>query len=377
MRASPDARPYLIVSASGRALAQSAARQRIPVVVLDLFNDLDTRALASASRACAGRNGRFDRGLLMEAVRELAPRAGFAGLIYGSGLEGRPALLRALAREVEAVGNAPATVAQAKDPARFFPLLDDLDIPHPAVRGTAPPVLDGWLSKRAGGAGGGHVRPAVLGWPRRERRYFQRFQPGRAMSVLFLADGRRAQIVGFNEQWPVVLSARMPFAYGGAIIARDVPPAAEATAVQAADRLTAALGLRGLNGLDFMLDGESVHVVELNPRPTATLDLYDAAAPCGLLARHIDACRGELGEPIRADGLHRAQAIVYAQNTWQVPHGLAWPKWVTDVPASGSTIPASAPICTVHAQAATAQQTRLLAFARREQIHGLTWEQAA
>jgi predicted ATP-grasp superfamily ATP-dependent carboligase len=377
MPASAEARTYLVVSASGRALAQSAARQRILVVVLDLFNDLDTRALARASRACAGRNGRFDRGLLIEAARALAPREGFAGLIYGSGLEGRPALLRALAREVPPAGNAPDTVKQAKDPAQFFPLLDGLGIPHPAVCDAAPSNLEGWLSKRAGGAGGGHVRPAKLGWPRRERRYFQRLQPGRPMSVLFLADGARAQIVGFNEQWPVALSSRAPFAYGGAISTTDVPRAAEATVVRAVDRLTAALGLRGLNGLDFMLDGESASVIELNPRPTATLDLYDTAVPGGLLARHLDACRGELGEPIRIEPLHRAQAIVYAHKTWRVPHDLVWPEWVTDIPAGGSTIPAAAPICTVHAQAATSQQTRLLVFARREQIHSLSWEKAA
>jgi predicted ATP-grasp superfamily ATP-dependent carboligase len=347
------------------------------VVVLDLFNDLDTQALAIASRACAGRNGRFDRALLIEAVRELAPRERCAGLIYGSGLEGRPALLRALAREVPVIGNAPATVAQAKDPAHFFALLDALGIPHPAVRATPPPVLEGWLSKRAGGAGGGHVRPAVLGWPRRERRYFQRFQPGRPMSALFLADGRRACIVGFNEQWPVALSSRIPFAYGGAITTTDLPPAAEATIVQAVDRLTAALGLRGLNGLDFILDGQCAYAIELNPRPTATLDLYDDAALGGLLARHLDACRGELREPIRTSGLHRAQAIVYAQRTWQVPSGLAWPDWVSDIPAGGSSIPAGAPICTVHARAATSRQTRLLAFARRDQIHSLSWEKAA
>jgi predicted ATP-grasp superfamily ATP-dependent carboligase len=268
-------------------------------------------------------------------------------------------------------------VAQAKHPAQFFPLLDALGIPHPAVSAAAPPTLEGWLSRRAGGAGGGHVRPAVLGWPRRERRYFQRFQPGRPMSALFLADGRRARMVGFNEQWPAALSSRVPFAYGGAITTADLPPAAEATIVRAVDRLTAELGLRGLNGLDFMLEGECPHVIELNPRPTATLDLYDDAVRSGLLARHLDACRGELGEPIRSAGLHRAQAIVYAQKTWQVPRGLAWPDWVTDIPAAGSTIPTAAPICTVHAQAATSQQTRLLAFARRDQIHSLSWEKAA
>src|SRR5271169_6803698 len=112
--------PYLVVSASGRALARSADRQGIPVVVLDLFNDVDTRALALASRACAGRNGRFHRGRLLHAARELTPRGGYAGLVYGSGLEGRPALLEALSHHCALRGNSPETVARAKDPEFFF-----------------------------------------------------------------------------------------------------------------------------------------------------------------------------------------------------------------------------------------------------------------
>ena len=46
MQALAEKLPLLLVSASGRALAQSAARAGVPVVVLDLFNDLDARALA-------------------------------------------------------------------------------------------------------------------------------------------------------------------------------------------------------------------------------------------------------------------------------------------------------------------------------------------
>ena len=54
MPASSEQSPLLLVSASARALAQSAARSGLPVVVLDLFNDLDVRALAVASRSVAG-----------------------------------------------------------------------------------------------------------------------------------------------------------------------------------------------------------------------------------------------------------------------------------------------------------------------------------
>ena len=377
MPVSPERQPYLVVSASGRALARSAHLQRIPVVVLDLFNDVDTRAFALASRACAGRHGRFHRAHLLSAARELAPAGGYAGLVYGSGLESRPALLQALARECLLLGNAVGTVARTKDPEFFFPLLDRLEIAHPEVRMTAPKDPQGWLAKRIGGAGGAHVRPAHLGWPGGERRYFQRFQAGRVMSALFLADGARVHVVGFNEQWQAELSRSVRFAYAGAVTLDDVPAAARAAVSRAAARLTGNLGLRGLNGLDFILENGWPYVLELNPRPTATLDLYDEAVSGGLFAQHLQACAGRLEMGAVPQSAARAHAIVYAFGAWRVPVAFDWPDWVTDIPAGGSVISAGAPICTVHARGASAQAARELVLARRAHMQAQSSLKAA
>ena len=368
MPVSPEGQPYLVVSASGRALARSAHRQGIQVVVLDLFDDVDTRAMALASRACAGRRGGFHRSHVLSAVRDLAPAGGYAGLVYGSGLESRPALLRALGRQCTLLGNSVDTVARAKDPEIFFPLLDRLGIAHPEVCMTAPKDLDGWLAKRVGAAGGAHVRPAHLGWPHGEMRYFQQFQPGRVMSALFLADGARAHLVGFNEQWQAMLSRTVRFAYAGAVTVDDLPEAAGAAVWRAAEQLTGSLGLRGVNGLDFILEGDAAYVLELNPRPTATLDLYDEAIPGGLFTQHVQACGGRLEIGAVPHSGARAHAIVYATGAWRVPYAFAWPEWVTDIPGSGSVVAAGAPICTVHARAASAQAARELVRVRREQI---------
>lgn len=93
MPASPDQLPLLLVSASGRALARSAAKSTLRVVVLDLFNDLDVRALAVASRSVAARSGKFDSRRLLAAAQFLCPEDQCGGLVYGSGFEGRTKLL--------------------------------------------------------------------------------------------------------------------------------------------------------------------------------------------------------------------------------------------------------------------------------------------
>jgi predicted ATP-grasp superfamily ATP-dependent carboligase len=376
MRALPENLPLLLVSASGRALAQSAARAGMPVVVLDLFNDLDARALSVASRGVAGRNGKFDSRRLLAAAQEFCPPESCAGLVYGSGLEGRTRLLARLANGRTLFGNPPQTVALLKDPARFFPLLDSLGIVHPEIRFDPPADVAGWLVKRTGGAGGSHVRQARPRHRMRTHRYFQRFQPGRTLSVLFAADGRRARVIGFNEQWTVGVRHCAPYCYGGAASQAPLPQQTQRRIASLLDDLVQASGLIGLNGLDFILAGDKSFVLEINPRPTATIDLYDADVDCGMLALHLRACRGELPK-VSVASVARAHAIVYAAVALRVPVGIEWPEWCTDLPEGGSVIPMGAPVCSVHAHAATSAEARELVLARRSRMEDSLWERAA
>ena len=101
------------------------------MVVLDLYNDLDTRGLALASQAVAGHHGRIDARRLLAAAAELCPPEHCAGLVYGSGLEARTRLLSTLARGRMLFGNTAETGGNAEGPIRCFALLDRLDIAHP------------------------------------------------------------------------------------------------------------------------------------------------------------------------------------------------------------------------------------------------------
>jgi predicted ATP-grasp superfamily ATP-dependent carboligase len=377
MPASPDQLPLLLVSASGRALARSAAKGALPVVVLDLFNDLDVRALAVASRSVAGRSGKFDSRRLLAAAQFLCPAEQCGGLVYGSGFEGRTKLLGKLAQGRTLFGNDPGTVAKLKDPVHFFALLDALGFAHPETRLNPPADVSGWLVKRTGAAGGNHVKPASPRHRARPGRYFQKWQSGRTLSVLFAADGRNARVIGFNEQWTAGIAQCAPFCYGGAVGGIALPAALRARIATLLGRLTRATGLVGLNGLDFILDaGGEPHILEINPRPTATIDLYEADFAQGLLAYHLRACRGELPD-IRQPHRPRAHAIVYAAQALRVPARMPWPQWCTDIPESGSVVPAGAPVCSVHADASSSVQARDMAMARRESMTIVLFRKAA
>ncbi len=360
-----DAPPLLVAAVSGRALAQSARRGGYRATVLDCFADRDTRAAAHQWRTVAAPGSlRLDRRALLDAAAELAPAA---PLVYGSGFEARPGLLSRLAQQHEILGNPPAVVGSVKDPRRFFPLLDGLAIPHPEVRLDPPSSPEGWLVKHGGGAGGTHVQPAGSRPPRRGD-YFQRLEPGRPLSALFLADGRRALILGFNEQWTSRARAGLPYLFGGAVGRVPIPVPVAAHIGDRLDALVAGTGLAGLNGLDFLLDGERWSVLELNPRPTATLDLYDPDYDDGLLHHHIEACRAAL-PPAARTGPARAQGIVHAGAGWRAAPGFAFPSWCRDIPNPGTTIQPGDPVCTVHAEADHPADAIGLVREREQELH--------
>ena len=370
--------PYLIVAASGRQLAQSAARGGHDVVVVDWFADRDTCAAAQAVRRAVSRQElRFDPDTLLQAVEELAPAASCAGLVAGSGLEDAPPLLQHLTLGRRLYGNEAQVVAATKDPARFFPLLDRLGIPHPEVSLRRPPDTCGWLAKRVGGAGGAHVVPAAACGADEDGIYFQRREDGRSLSLLFLANGRRAWIVGCSEQLHADSSLGQPFLFAGVIGGVSLPPAAEDALQAALDALVEEYALVGLNGIDFLLLDDRCSVLELNPRPTAALDCYDADFACGLFDWHLRACGGELPGFAHAPGAARGHAVVYAGARGTVQSDTRFPAWCSDLPQPGTRYAAADPLCTVHASASTPDAVRRLLAQRVAAMQHLLTAEAA
>ena len=364
----PEPFPYLVVAITGRALAASAKRVNLPVVVLDCFADRDACAAAGACRAVAAPQSiRFDQRALLAAARELASPERCMGVVYGSGFEGRPELLSRVSAGRRLFGNSPAVIASVRDPSRFFPLLDRLGMRYPEVSQTVPSDLAGWLVKHSGGAGGAQVRYAdrrALG----KGAYYQRWHPGRTLSALFLADGTRALLLGINEQWHSSTRQDRPFLYGGAAGQIRLPQPVESNLKSGLDALVTATGLVGLNGLDFLLHGDAWSVLEVNPRPTATMELYDPDYPDGLFQWHLRACAGELPERPALSRVSRAHAIVHSAAAWGVSGSYTFPSWCRDLPQPGTRLAIGDPVCTVHAEAADPHQAIALVRQRKETV---------
>jgi uncharacterized protein len=355
-----DGPPYLLVGNSARALARSAARGGYDVHVLDGFADADTALWArSVTRLPWGHGQEIDRvpPEVVEIARSLGP---FQGLVYAAGFESAPYLLNSLSQIWPLSGNSASLVARVKDPEGLSALLQALHIPHPESRRTRPADARHWLCKRIGGAGGGHVRAAEAVGTLGDDEYFQRHVDGRSISALFLANGRRAAVVGFHEQWVNGDADNGFYAYGGACSAHGLSPAMRAAMRAAIERLVAAVGLRGLNGVDFVVEQGAFTLIEINPRPCITLDLYDPDWDEGLFHWHLQACAGRLPGRLPVPGRVRAHRVLYAAHKAVIPAGAIWPDWVTDRPAGPQEVPRGMPVCTIHAEAARTGEARPL-----------------
>lgn len=330
----------------------AAAQVGYQVAALDAFHDAETRRFCAHSMAVKYANGGFDAEDLWQ---KLSLLENITGVVYGSGFENQPELLERIAARYPLLGNDAATVAKTKNPSIFFALLDQLNISHPPVQYT-PPVGGDWLIKAAGGSGGTHIRASGQA---QEGDYFQRKVAGKSVSVLFLADSKSAQIVGFNEQWCAPTLA-MPYRYGGAVSQADLPDSVKAHMAEAAQKLASHLALRGLNSLDFIWSGNAVLTLEINPRLTATFDLYD-----NLFDHHLQACKGVLAAlPVTINA--KAHAIVYAAHHIHIPESFVWPDWVVDIPLHA--VLKNQPLCTVLSSAADAASAKNLAFARVREL---------
>ena len=275
-----------------------------------------------------------------------------AALVLGSGFERLPRLVDELARHFPLAGNNGETIRRVKDPERLAADCAEIGIPHPDIMRQRPADPANWIAKLAGGAGGTHIAPAGAAADE-SGRYFQRLVRGRSLSALFVADRDRAHIVGFSRQWTSPTPGS-PYRYGGAVRLRRYGGATIAAWLTALTRRT---GLVGLCSADFIETGNGpVILIEINPRPGATLDIFDCAET-PLLEAHIRACRGQAFELPRYAGAMASQIAYAGRQIARFP-AIDWPRWTADHQSAGSRIEVGEPICTVFGRGESAAAAR-------------------
>jgi uncharacterized protein len=357
-----EPKTVLIAGASGRALAAAARCSGYKPLVIDFFADDDTRVLAAKMRRVNDPERGFSADDLVPLLNDLANGEEPCGFVYGSGFEDRPEVLDVVARQFFVFGNSAAKVTRTKNPRALAALCAELNILHPEIRFDPPGDPQNWLIKHRGGGGGIHIRNAAQNDLSPED-YFQRRVAGAPVSVLVLSNGHAAQVLGTSSQWTRP-STDMPFRFGGAVRPADALAEVLTNICVAALKIVRALELVGLNSVDFLADAHGFHLLEVNPRPGATLDIF-ADCDGAIFAAHLEACRGHLPARPLIFTTAAATAIAYAPCELPSMPALTWPDWCKDRQRPGTLLRAGDPVCTVSAEAETADAARALVEARR------------
>lgn len=328
---------------SARMLVQAAQQAGLKPLAVDLWGDQDTQACAEEIQQILS----LAEEHLLPAINYFLRKYPVTYVVYGSGLEQYPGSLRCIDSRLIVLGNQPEVFARLHDKSAFFSLLKALEIPYPEVSFRKPDQDVAWLLKPMQGQGGVGIRKYRSGESAEPSFYWQKYQEGVAHSALFLADGKHSQVVGFNRQWTIALNSRDEFIFSGLINSTELSVGQKNQISAWLDKLVPELSLKGLNSLDFIQSGQTSYVLEINPRPPASMQLYDA----DLFVRHIKACQGELVDYQPGQDGFTAYQIVYAQQDMQIPDDFEWPEGVVDIPNAGSIISTGQPICSMIAHA--------------------------
>ena len=327
-------------------LADLATRDGHRVAAFDLFGDLDLEAEAAM------------RGESLTALVDAALDVPARGVVYGASFENHPGLVARLAERHALLGNGPDVLRAVRDPWRLAAALQDAGLPSPATFASAPEDRSRrWLRKPLRGGGGTRVR-AWRGGALPAGVVVQERIDGVACSAAAVGDGVDAVVLGVSEQ---LVGCRAFGVRGFRWCGNLVPPRAPATALLEQARaicscVAGAFALRGLFGVDLVWDGELTWTVEVNPRPTASLEAIEAAYGIGAFAAHLRGCAGDLPEVERAREGAAGKAVLFATEDVVVGDSEQWlARGVRDVPHPGERIAAGRPICTLVAAEATAE----------------------
>jgi hypothetical protein len=339
----------LLVGVVTREMAQSAVSAGYEVISLDYFGDSDQPATAEVYSLTRDFSSDPDLRNLVVAAKTLVGKAD--KIVIGAGLENELGLFDISAAE-SFWTNSPGAVEKIRDPLLLSNLLGNtcLRYPRTILSGDRLPDSGKWLIKDGRQSGGLGVRDWDGKGIPNEREVLQEKIDGQLMSACFLANGKQALLIGLTRQFAGVPEwGALPYAWCGNVAPyRD--SALEKSMTEAVQFLTKETGLVGVNGIDFILHENAPFLLEVNPRWTGSLELFERLYGLNIFQMHVEACQGRVPEnlPVLPGQRVSGKGILYAQANITLGDTSAWKeKGVADIPHPGETIAKGTPICTL------------------------------
>jgi predicted ATP-grasp superfamily ATP-dependent carboligase len=366
----------VLVGMNVRPLAQSAVRAGFEVVAIDAVGHLDLPASARRLSLVHDLGGLFpgDPDSWHRRLAQAARSYRASSLAYSGGFENLPELVAEMSVDCELLGNSRASLRSVRDPYRLRDVVSAIGLEMPQILppGAQPDSGRRWLRKQRKSGMGFAIEPwdgIVADDP---ETIVQHWVEGMPHSASFIANGHDAQVFAVTQQLSgdPAFSAR-GFAYVGNLLIPKPDPSLVERLSLLATTLAQAFGLVGLNGIDFVVNGEQLWILEVNPRYSASMELVEDALAVPLLAWHTAGCRRQSLPvvPERQDQNVFGKAIVYARRDGILLDTSEWlAKGRRDIPHAGGPIRAGLPICTVTAVGGDQQQCYAHLLAEADEV---------
>ncbi len=319
---------WLIVATSGRMLAKAARREGYDVLVIDCYADVDT--LRYAEKVIRVDSFSIEN---LTATLDALKNYSITGVVYGSGFETCVESLSFLQSRFSLAGNSPTVFERVTNKKEFFAALKTLEIPYPETHFSFPYKQKNWLSKPLKGQGGVGINS------QKTDIYWQHYCEGQAGSVLFLAHEKNVTVIGFHRQWTQAVG-KNEFLFSGICHDKMLSKTHRTLIENWLQKLVKYFDLSGFNSLDFIQTEKSCFVLEINARPSASIQLYDFPIFSAQIKKNYSVQKKNVIE-------FTSFQIIYASRSLIIPKNFNWSKNCQDLPHPGMIIHKNQPICSM------------------------------
>lgn len=361
----------MVVGVNTRPIVKSAKSLGMKTISVDLFEDLDLRKCADELYCLKNRGSEehareeTTRKLFVKAL-DLLDDYEVDIVLFSSGAEHHPDLVEKINEKTTILGNDATQLNVCSEKEKLFSIAEELGIPTPpticvtnmeeALK-SAEKIRYPVILKPFSGGGGIGIELAnspvevqdkfekVISLSEKRKVYVQKKINGTNVSTSILSDGERSRCLTINEQ--IIGDKRLgvpsSFGYCGNVVPLGINKKLLGKLAGFSETLCEGIGLRGSNGLDFVVSDQP-YLVEVNPRFQGTMECVQEVLKINLVKEHIQSCRGIM-KNYRDPRGYCIKLVLYSEDNLIVPNLENFQ--VVDLPPPGSLVRKGHPICSI------------------------------
>ena len=313
----------LVIGFNTRPLAHSLKKAGYYVYAVDFFGDEDlypnvddciivTKELGANYHSIKGRYGKFLSKFSIDLLRKY-PQLNY--LLIGSGLDDDISAIELILNEIKgvrykilSVNNDLETIRNARNIICVYKILKSkgYEVPHTESLESYEDIHQEFefpfILKKRSGSGGINVYKITNETEfssfitiqedksfKAEEWLIQEYIEGLPVSCTTISNGTDCEVVSINRQiiGEKVVFAPKDFMYCGNIVPANILKEDEKIISKISKYLTRKLGLKGINGIDFVLNNHYPYLMEINPRIPGSIRASECSLSLNLLDLHI------------------------------------------------------------------------------------------